>query len=140
MAQSMAGGIITPMKLWIDDIRTPPDDTWHIARSVSAAIRAIDMFGPEFTAINLDHDISHQIVMSGMLRPYACEETFEAVARFMVHYRNAQEEVGIDFHPLIHIHTSNPVGAANMKKILEDANFKVDVQIAHGANRLETIL
>ena len=32
------------MKLFIDDIRTPPDDTWHICRDVFSSIRALDMF------------------------------------------------------------------------------------------------
>ena len=110
------------MKLFVDDIRNPPDDSWHICRSVGAAIRAIDMFGPDITEINLDHDISHQVVVGKMSRPYPCDETFESVARFMVHYMNAQEEVGVTFDPVVHIRTSNPAGMESMRKILKDAN------------------
>lgn len=124
------------MKLFIDDIRTPPDDSWHICRSVSAAIRAIDMFGQAVTDIQLDHDISHQVVIGKMSRPYPCEETFEAVARHIALYG-----LHVEWQPNIKIHTSNPVGAENMKKILEEAGFlHVSVESAHGANRLETIL
>ncbi len=128
------------MKLFIDDIRTPPDDSWHICRSVSAAIRAIDMFGGAITEINLDHDISHQVVVGKMSRPYPCEETFEAVARFMVHFKNAQGDVGLIFNPVVHIRTSNPSGMKNIEKILRDGNFIVDAEQVRGANRLENTL
>lgn len=135
------------MKLWIDDIRTPPDDTWHIARNVSSAIRALDMFGPDITEISLDHDISHQLIMGKMSRPYACEETFEAVARYIALLKTyietpeqSQTERTPKWNPKIQIHTSNYVGAQNMKKILDDVGLNPNVVIAPGANRLETIL
>lgn len=124
------------MKLFIDDIRTPPDDTWHICRNVSAAIRALDMFYPQVSEINLDHDISHQVVLGKMNRPYPCEETFEAVARYMAKIKDADPS----WSPIVHIHTSNHVGAKNMLDILTDAGFSTDAKVVGGANRLETIL
>lgn len=127
---------IPNMKLWIDDIRTPPDDSWHICRSVSSAIRALDMFYEQVEEINLDHDISHQVVVGKMSRPYPCEETFEAVARYIALIRRAHN----DWNPKIQIHTSNYVGAQNMKKILEAEGFLPDAKVIGGANRLETIL
>jgi hypothetical protein len=137
------------MKLWIDDIRTPPDDSWHICRDVSSAIRALDMFWPEVTDINLDHDISHQIVM-GMSRPFPCTETFEAVARFiaMIKRNNGirresalqRYEGEPEWTPGIRLHTSNTVGAYMMRNILEDVGLGCTIELAKGANRLETIL
>ena len=125
------------MKLWIDDIRTPPDDTWHICRTVSAAIRALDMFWEQVREVNLDHDISHQVIVGKMSRPYPCEETFEAVARYMTWIKAVKEE----WNPKIGIHTSNYVGAQTMLKILQDAKFvDVSAKVVGGANRLETIL
>lgn len=124
------------LKLWIDDIRTPPDETWHICRNVSAAIRALDMFWQEVGEINLDHDISHQVAIGRMSRPYPCEETFEAVARYIKWIR--MHNPGWD--PEIHIHTSNYVGAKNMRAILESVGLRVDAKVVGGANRLETIL
>lgn len=48
------------MKLWVDDIRTPPSDDWLWARSVNQAITAIKCYERSFTSdtiyINLDHD------------------------------------------------------------------------------------
>lgn len=125
------------MKLFIDDIRTPPDDTWHICRDVSSAIRALDMFYPTIEEINLDHDISHQVVVNGMSRPYPCSETFEAVARYIALMKSCHP----GWNPNIKIHTSNYVGAKNMSDILDKAGFEnVESKVIGGANRLETIL
>lgn len=124
------------MKLWIDDIRTPPDDTWHICRTVLSAIRALHAFKGNVTHINLDHDISHQIVMGGMSRPYACDETFEAVAFYIKELVKHDAE----WRPEVRIHTSNPVGAQRMAALFDDVKLPYKIELARGANRLETIL
>ncbi len=124
------------LKLWIDDIRTPPDDSWHICRDVSSAIRALDMFWEQVREINLDHDISHQVVINAMSRPYPCTETFEAVARYIATLKHAHSE----WSPFIQIHTSNYAGASSMQKILLDAKLHANAKVIGGANRLETIL
>ena len=92
------------MKLFIDDIRTPPDESWHICRSVSAAIRALDMFYGKVEEITLDHDISHQVALGGMSRPYPCDETFEAVARYIAKMKYYEPS----WNPKIEIHTVIP--------------------------------
>lgn len=124
------------MKLYIDDIRTPPDDSWNICRTVLSAVSALDMFWEQITDIALDHDISHQIVMGDMSRPFACAETFEVVARYIVTLKHLHPE----WSPSMSIHTSNPVGAERMKGLLETVGITPTVQHARGANRLETIL
>lgn len=125
------------MKLYIDDIRTPPNDSWQICRTIGSAIAALDMFASEITDISLDHDISHQIEMGGMSRPYPCEETFDTVARYIVLVRRV---LGPSFSPEITIHTSNPVGAQRMVDRLNEAGLFPKVTLLHPANRLETIL
>ena len=132
------------MKLWIDDIRTPTDDTWHICRSVSAAIRALDMYWMDVTDINLDHDISHQVVVGKMSRPYPCEETFEIVARYIVRLKQinnngigyTHDEIKV-WNPKITLQTANPTGADNMQNLLEKVGLTVERKIVAGANRLE---
>jgi hypothetical protein len=124
------------MKLYIDDIRTPPDESWNICRSALSAVRALDMFWEQVTDIALDHDISHQVAVGKMSRPYPCEETFEIVARHIAALRCLHPA----WEPRTSIHTSNPAGASNMKAILEHAGLKPTVALARGANRLETIL
>lgn len=53
------------MKLYVDDIRNAPDETWTVARSVDSAISFISQFGAEIDEISLDHDISHQVAVDG---------------------------------------------------------------------------
>lgn len=79
------------MKLFIDDIRNAPDDKWSVARTVSEAIRFIAFFGKEIEEISLDHDISHQVGMGKLSRPYPCEETFAAVAYYIREYYKGEK-------------------------------------------------
>jgi hypothetical protein len=65
-------------KLFVDDIRNAPDESWTVAKTITAAISAVATF--DFDVISLDHDISHQIVMGGLSRPYPCDETFTPVS------------------------------------------------------------
>lgn len=108
------------MKLWVDDFRDAPDDTWNTARTTEEAIRAIATM--EFDEISLDHDIEN--------RP----ETFQPVAYFIgvkyfIHiikdgekfYRMDMTNKNIHSPndvPKITIHSGNPVGAKNMADIL----------------------
>lgn len=132
------------MKLFVDDIRNAPDESWTVARTVNAAISAIDTF--DFDVISLDHDISHQVSVGLLSRPYPCEETFTAVAYFIkAKYFLAlmeKEMLKNGIHtspksklPKIIIHTSNPAGAVKMTGILKD--FDVEQDHKGLANRLE---
>jgi hypothetical protein len=128
------------MKLFIDDIRKAPDDSWHLARTITDAISAIAVF--DFEVISLDHDISHQVVMLDMSRPYACNENFSAVAQFIVEkYRECEHRTtyGCEVKkPKIIIHTANPAGFMRIAGILKD--FEIERVESYPANRLETQL
>lgn len=121
------------MKLWIDDIRNAPDDSWLVARTIGAAIRAIAR--TDFDEISLDHDISHQVGMGARSRPYPCEETFQSVAYFIG--MKANTNLGTLPPKKITLHTSNPIGAQEMKKILEEYGIKSEIKMMGAANRLE---
>lgn len=43
------------MKLWVDDLRDPPDDTWTVARSSDAAIQHLTT--RRWQTMSLDHDL-----------------------------------------------------------------------------------
>lgn len=109
------------MKLWVDDIRPAPADDWHIAKSVTEAIRALSNF--DFEIISLDHDISHQVQVGRVSRPYPCEEGFSAGV--------------IDWNPKIIIHSSNQIAGDEIRKILEDYGLDAEFQRKGLANRLE---
>ncbi len=103
------------MKLYVDDIREPPDPTWTVVRTVGAAIKAIAYFGEHIKEISLDHDISHLMPNGDLCK---CEETFEAVAHYIAlkWHKSTRSSARI---PLIIIHTSNPIGARSMRLILD---------------------
>lgn len=119
------------MKLFVDDIRQAPDESWTVARNVTQAIRCIDRFSASLVEISLDHDISHQVVLGKLSRPYPCDECFCGVAYFIKSLNMANP----DFYPNIIIHTANPAGADEMKKLLE--TFDCKVKMMGLANRLE---
>lgn len=56
------------MKLFVDDMRNAPDDSWVVARKVEQAIRLLAV--QNFDEVSLDHDIEN--------RPD--DETFKPVA------------------------------------------------------------
>lgn len=128
-------------KLFVDDIRNAPDETWTVARTITAAISAIATF--DFDVISLDHDISHQIVMGVLSRPYPCDETFTPVAQFIAEkYRCAEcshpKCDSGEHRPKVIIHTSNPAGAMRIAGHLAD--FEIERKESVPANRLETEL
>lgn len=122
------------MKLYVDDIRNAPDESWMVARTVSSAIRAISMF--QFDEISLDHDISHQVGMGELSRPFPCGETFQPVAYYIAEKYSMTKMPGSPPVPFVTLHTSNPVGAAEMKAVLEP-HVNVVVKLTGAANRLE---
>lgn len=120
------------MKLFIDDIRNAPDESWVVARTVTEAIRAIALQMPD--TISLDHDISHYVSVGTEGRPLPCAETFQPVAYFIgVLYKQSSKT----WNPTIILHTANPVGMAEMKMILNQAGVHCECQIGKPANRLE---
>lgn len=121
------------MKLYVDDIRNAPDDSWNVARTATAAIRTIAQF--DCTEISLDHDISHQVVVGKLSRPYPCEETFEAVAWFIA---AKYADCPMKKLPKITLHTSNPVGADKMHSILGNSGIPSEIRLTGAVNRLET--
>jgi NAD+-processing family protein with receiver domain len=131
------------VKIWVDDIRNAPDDTWIVCRTIGASIRAIHQFGAEITKISLDHDISHQVALGDLSRPYPCEETFSVVAHYLGllwAFYNARIDAGEAaplWCPTVIIHSANPVGAKSMQDILKLYDMKPLIAPMGAANRLE---
>lgn len=102
------------MKLWVDDYRDAPDDTWHTARNVTQAISALYHFSTEFKEISLDHDIEHSV------------ETFLPVAMYIgLIKNNAVYHIwGLKWKPKITIHSINPVGSKEIQNVLAEYGLK----------------
>lgn len=119
------------MKLWVDDIRNAPDDTWHVSRTAIEAIRAIARYRNEITDISLDHDISHQVHLDILSRPFPCKETFASVAYYIA------EVYSIRSQPNIVLHTSNRVAGDEMAAMLLEHGIITTKKYVGAANRLE---
>lgn len=98
------------MKLWIDDVRRPPDNTYYWARSVKDAIHTIER-GEDSLAmpykgfyielIDIDHDAGDYVKYGG---------DYIKVLDWL-------EETGRSYP--IRIHSMNPVGRENMRAIIQ---------------------
>lgn len=90
------------MKLWLDDLRNAPNG-YETARSVQDAICLIERAernGEPVEILDLDHDLGE----------YAC---YGGDAIKLLDYLVENEK----FYP-IRIHTANPVGRANMERMI----------------------
>lgn len=121
------------MKLWVDDIRKPPDDSWTVARNVTEAIRILARF-QRWDEISLDHDISHfeNLDESDVDQEVkACTECFCGVAyyiaeRWYIERRFEGSEYAIHcprITPKVTLHTANPQGGDEMYAVLKDRGF-----------------
>lgn len=98
------------IKIWLDDIRPPPDNTWM---ATTTAVSAIDCFSSinnvEF--ISFDHDLGTK------LTGYSVAKFIELMA-----YEGKLKRVRWD------IHSANPVGKANIEMAMRKAEEYWDNQ------------
>lgn len=91
-------------KIFLDDVRQRPDDTFIVLRNFDEFKEFIDLYGiPKF--ISFDHDLGAE--KSG----YDC-------AKYLVNYcLNKEYKL-----PLFKVHSQNPVGRENIEKLLNNYN------------------
>ena len=106
-------------KIYLDDIRTPVDNTWTVVRNYEEFISMITSIGLEnIEIISLDHDLGDS----------AMKEWLHGVVRnYQINYDNITEKTGMDCAkwlvrqwmdgaPVVDvvIHSANAIGSANM--------------------------
>lgn len=94
------------IKIFLDDIRVPQDDSWVVIKSYSEFIDFI--ITHEFnliSEISLDHDL-------GLIDE--TEKTGHDVAKWLIEY-SLDNEVSL---PLIRVHSANPVGCKNIISLI----------------------
>lgn len=111
---------IEKIKIYLDDIRTPVEESWIIIRNYDDFVKIINLKGLEnIEVISLDHDLGE----SAMVEYYTNVKN-----NFELNYNNIEEKTGYDCckflvsHsmtkniplPQIYIHSANPIGSANM--------------------------
>lgn len=102
------------MKLWLDDIRDAPDETWTVVRT---ACEAADMiFSYDVEVISLDHDLG-----DGVMTGYDLMNEIEVNAA-----KQWWTRVPLQFE----IHSANPVGRKNMQAAIDSIERMRDARDA----------
>lgn len=90
------------MKVFLDDIRNPPDDSWTVVRTARDCFSLLE--NEQVEVISLDHDLGENV------------QTGYDVANWI--------ERKVFLHPSykcpdILIHSANPVGRQNIQRVIE---------------------
>lgn len=108
------------MRLYLDDVRTPVNEDWIVARNYDEFVSIIKLRGLEnFEVISLDHDLGE----TAMVEYYTNVKN-----NYLLEYNNILEKTGYDAAkflvaqsmnsniplPQIYVHSANPIGSANM--------------------------
>lgn len=98
---------IKKVKIWVDDVREKPEgyDLW--AMTVPDAIFYLGLCYPDIEVLDLDHDAGNCAKFGG---------DYIEILNFM-------EEANLDIP--IRIHSMNPVGRANMERIIRKNGWKL---------------
>ena len=95
------GEVDWEMKIWVDDFREAPEG-YERVHTTNQAIDYIKVYGKFVTLLDLDHD-------AGLYAQFGGD--YVKILDYM-------EQEGIDYIP-IKIHSQNPVGVENMRRIIE---------------------
>lgn len=92
-------------KLFIDDLRDPPNQGWIVKRNYNDAVKFIEQNGiPEI--ISFDHDLGEE--MSG----------YDVAKRIVGLVINGDAELPEEFS--YNVHSANPVGKKNIEYLLDN--------------------
>jgi hypothetical protein len=113
-----------PIKLWHDDIRRPPDDTWTWARTNKEALDYL--YHGNVVECSLDHDLGLHDIDPDIpdADTYFAGVWSEEDGYSLVEAMIAENLVP----PKVTIHSWNPPGAARMARRLKDVGVIATVQ------------
>lgn len=98
-------------KLWIDDVRKPPDSSWHWAQTLDLALSAIRRY--DWDHISFDHDLGGA-------------DTTQPVANFL----RTMAWIGVGMPFQWEVHSQNPVGSLVLKATLSETDELWEQHIA----------
>lgn len=107
------------IKIWIDDEREMPDNYTHLAYSTNYAIQLIrDAYYYNYDLeVSLDHDAGKYVNKGGDYIKVL--ERLEETCYENPNFRNYIRDKVI-----FHLHTANPVGRENMKRIIQKNGWR----------------
>lgn len=119
-------------KLFLDDLRSPPDGTWVVARSHEAAVEYVNEYGYPLV-ISFDHDLGMKATYtSGAIVVYEEVEaaTGMSLAKWLVERDLDSPWMASSGFRYI-VHSANPVGAANIRGLFEHYSKVIGCQLAY---------
>lgn len=98
------------VQLWLDDIRTPPTQEWIWVKNYDQAVAYVEQHGlPDH--ISFDHDLGDQGAPTGY-----------DFAKWLVN-QDLNGNINLGSSWSYALHTANPVGRENIRKLLENYIF-----------------
>lgn len=100
-------------KLFVDDKRNPPDDSWDLARTFGEAIHKLQT--KQYDHLSLDHDIGLTYDDRGN------ELNGYRIALWLAEQKHDPQPDADPVHipPIITCHSDNPVGKSNILGVVE---------------------
>ena len=108
------------IKIYLDDVRTPVDETWVVVRNYDEFVNKITYYGLEnIETISLDHDLGdttmneyHRNVKHNYKLDYnnIVEKTGYDCCKFLVNW-SMDNNIPL---PQIYVHSANPIGSVNI--------------------------
>lgn len=89
------------LKIWLDDERTPPDNSWTWYDSALVLIESLKVLNAQVLVISLDHDLGN-------------DEAY-GTGYDVILFIEEQVHTNPDFVcPILQVHSQNPVGRQNI--------------------------
>src|SRR5690606_30209127 len=96
------------IKLFLDDVRDPPDDSWILCRTPRSFRHFVRHYWDDLEVVSLDHDLGEDV-----------ESGYDVVCSIE---RMAYDRDGVNFEILVH--SQNPVGRANIERAIKAIKSK----------------
>lgn len=100
------------IKVWLDDIRDAPDNTWIVCRTPEDFATVLYDPSIQIVTVSFDHDLGYKDDDGNEVSGYTCARWLEKRLRSDVHYKI----------PHMQIHSMNPVGKKNIEHVIERIN------------------
>ena len=110
------------MRIYLDDMRTPTEAGWIIARNFAEFKNKIELFGIEnIQEISFDHDLADFTRIDGISNEWT---GFDAAKWLVENYTNFEGTGYFDNpqnpFPKVNVHSNNPAGAKNIQTYLNN--------------------
>lgn len=108
-------------KLYIDDVRNPPDRTYVVVRSMAAAQEYIEEYGYPFY-VSFDHDLGMkgQVLSNGLWIGEEVEQPSGYDFAKWLCAKDMDKPWMLSHEFRYNVHSANPVGSANITGYLEN--------------------